>query len=313
MSKEQYCSPHPAHAPLLLAAVCARWKSIATSTRDLWSSLNFQKSSLAENDTELLLLWLERSGSRPFSLRLVLEPAQSQPSASLTAFLSTVFDHLTRFTSLVICVEGPCPVLAESKSQILILQDLSLDVEWDDLTVTQLLCNQFRSSAMKSLTYVNFRGFRSDSSPRLDHDWTNVTRLYLAHEMSVMECGWILSQCRRVCEARFELVGYWGESSTDPLILAPMPLKYLRQLEISSLEDLSPLFNAFNSHSLHAMRISLPRSADPWPHIPFIDWIQRTGCRLQELRICGPVTEEECAEIALIAGIYPTVSDAPGM
>ncbi|KAK7013414.1 hypothetical protein R3P38DRAFT_3206700 [Favolaschia claudopus] len=297
MSKEQYCSPHPAHAPLLLAAVCAHWRSIATSTRDLWSSLNFQKSSLAEDDTELLLLWLKRSGSRPFSLRLVLEPAQSQPSASLAAFLSTVFDHLTRFTSLVICVEGSCPVLAESKSQILILQELSLDVEWDDLTVTQLLCNLFRSSAMKSLTYVNFRGFRSDSSPRLDHDWTNVTRLYLA----------------RVFEARFELVGYWGESSTDPLVFAPIPLKYLRQLEISSLEDLSPLFNAFNSHSLHAMRISLPRSADPWPHIPFIDWIQRTGCRLQELRICGPVTEEECAEIALIAGIYPTVSDAPGM
>ncbi|KAK7000860.1 hypothetical protein R3P38DRAFT_3218059 [Favolaschia claudopus] len=286
MSKEQYCSPHPAHAPLLLAAVCAHWRSIATSTRDLWSSLNFQKSSLAEDDTELLLLWLKRSGSRPFSLRLVLEPAQSQPD---------------RFSFHRVRSFDPFHF------------ELSLDVEWDDLTVTQLLCNLFRSSAMKSLTYVNFRGFRSDSSPRLDHDWTNVTRLYLAYEMSVMECGWILSQCRRVCEARFELVGYWGESSTDPLVFAPMLLKYLRQLEISSLEDLSPLFNAFNSHSLHAMRISLPRSADPWPHIPFIDWIQRTGCRLQELRICGPVTEEECAEIALIAGIYPTVSDAPGM
>ncbi|KAK6991460.1 hypothetical protein R3P38DRAFT_3227633 [Favolaschia claudopus] len=131
--------------------------------------------------------------------------------------------------------------------------------------------------------------------------------------MSVMECGWILSQCRRVCEARFELVGYWGESSTDPLILAPMPLEYLRQLEISSLEDLSPLFQRvqLTLPSRHAdFAASFCRSLAAYP---FHRWIQRTGCRLQELRICGPVTEEECAEIALIAGYILPVSDAPGM
>ncbi|KAK6992000.1 hypothetical protein R3P38DRAFT_3437861, partial [Favolaschia claudopus] len=72
LSEQKYCDPRSADEPLLLAAVCSQWRTIATTTRDLWSSLNFQASCSRKHGTELLLLWLERSGTRPFSLRLAL-------------------------------------------------------------------------------------------------------------------------------------------------------------------------------------------------------------------------------------------------
>ncbi|KAK6991670.1 hypothetical protein R3P38DRAFT_3227514 [Favolaschia claudopus] len=246
-----------------------------------------------------------------------LAAEQSASSASLAdnlSLLSTVFDYLERFISLDISWAGPFPVPIEwTGSQNLILHELSLEVEWDDLTTTQLLCNHFQSPVLSSLMYLNLRGARVDGSPRLDHDWSNLRFLYLAYEMSVMECGCILAQCNQVCNARFELVGYWGETSNDPPSIASITLEHLRHLEINSLGDLSPLLDAFELNCIRTMRISLPPSADPWPHYSFINWIQRSDCVLQELCICGPVSEEQRAQIVNVAGLHPIISAGPGM
>ncbi|KAK7036958.1 hypothetical protein R3P38DRAFT_3182966 [Favolaschia claudopus] len=227
-----------------------------------------------------------------------LAAEQSASSASLAdnlSLLSTVFDYLERFISLDISWAGPFPVPIEwTGSQNLILQELSLEVEWDDLTTTQLLCNHFQSPVLSSLMYLNLRGARVDGSPRLDHDWSNLRFLYLAYEI-------------------FELVGCWGETSNDPPSIASITLEHLRHLEINSLGDLSPLLDAFELNCIRTMRISLPPSADPWPHYSFINWIQRSDCVLQELCICGPVSEEQRAQIVNVAGLHPIISAGPGM
>ncbi|KAF7337312.1 F-box domain-containing protein [Mycena sanguinolenta] len=66
-------SPLPAHAPLLLTLVCRRWKDIALSTCQLWSSLRIEsflcEELLVPRGTSLRMqTWFSRARERPLSL-----------------------------------------------------------------------------------------------------------------------------------------------------------------------------------------------------------------------------------------------------
>jgi hypothetical protein len=64
--------PSPFTAPLLLTQICSAWRRIALNTPDLWRNvvLEFRGFSTAESVQELAKLWIERCGSRPYSIRL---------------------------------------------------------------------------------------------------------------------------------------------------------------------------------------------------------------------------------------------------
>ncbi|KAJ7810933.1 hypothetical protein B0H13DRAFT_1927085 [Mycena leptocephala] len=308
LSEETFRNPSPSVAPLLLGRVCKRWRQIATSSQELWSSLDLQAPGFTEDDVELLMLWLDRAGSRPFALSLTLWPTSAETPLTLsnnTSMLSLVLDGLSRFECLEIIWGGSCPELpVRSDTEPLILQQFNLELEWEDLTATKVLCNRFRSPMLRSLTYLNFHGV-AEKSPRLNHPWGNITCLHLAYEMSVEECGHILRHCTRVEKARFELVGYCGDGPEDDseLTLTPVALDCLHRLEISSLGDLSHLLDTLKLCSLQSMWIVLPEYADPWPHESFIDLIQRSRCGLLELHISGSISEHERAEISAMGSL----------
>ncbi|KAJ7804092.1 hypothetical protein B0H14DRAFT_3883696 [Mycena olivaceomarginata] len=73
--------PNPAHAPLLLCAVCQQWRRIALTTPKLWNSIYFDcdrwaifvpKSGAEEAAlyVELFRDWIARVRSTPLSLQL---------------------------------------------------------------------------------------------------------------------------------------------------------------------------------------------------------------------------------------------------
>ncbi|KAJ7103755.1 hypothetical protein C8R44DRAFT_344067 [Mycena epipterygia] len=64
--------PNFAEAPLLLCNICSDWRSIATATPALWSSLEltFKFSLFGSRFIALLAIWLSRTGSHPLSLSL---------------------------------------------------------------------------------------------------------------------------------------------------------------------------------------------------------------------------------------------------
>ncbi|TDL15977.1 hypothetical protein BD410DRAFT_79113 [Rickenella mellea] len=61
--------------PLLLGRICSRWRTVSTSTSDLWSSFSVGStlySSVIDNSKDLNAtnLWILRSGTRPLSVRV---------------------------------------------------------------------------------------------------------------------------------------------------------------------------------------------------------------------------------------------------
>ncbi|KAF8205563.1 hypothetical protein K438DRAFT_1818040 [Mycena galopus ATCC 62051] len=65
--------PHPKDAPLVLCAVCQRWRNIALTTPQLWSSISFDADRLLTSQSGALYLdfvrmWLSRARSAPLSL-----------------------------------------------------------------------------------------------------------------------------------------------------------------------------------------------------------------------------------------------------
>ncbi|KAJ7718897.1 hypothetical protein B0H16DRAFT_1897432 [Mycena metata] len=71
--RPHFIVPSAADAPLLLCAVCRRWRSIATGLATLWTSLNSQDIL----NPELVEVWLARATTHGLSLRIAtpVDPA----------------------------------------------------------------------------------------------------------------------------------------------------------------------------------------------------------------------------------------------
>ncbi|KAJ7026626.1 hypothetical protein C8F04DRAFT_1124726 [Mycena alexandri] len=66
LPRPHFAIPSSANAPLLLCAVCRRWRVIAVSVSRLWTSLNSQDI----HSPELVELWLARAAKSGLSLRI---------------------------------------------------------------------------------------------------------------------------------------------------------------------------------------------------------------------------------------------------
>ncbi|KAJ3512904.1 hypothetical protein NLJ89_g3255 [Agrocybe chaxingu] len=70
------------YSPLVLAAVCSKWRRIAFSTTRLWNNLfvylnKFEDAEPFKNRTQLLIDWLERTGDLPLFLRIFFDETNS--------------------------------------------------------------------------------------------------------------------------------------------------------------------------------------------------------------------------------------------
>jgi hypothetical protein len=67
---QRFILPNPVAAPLVLCNVCRKWRSVATSTPELWLSIHVEVTLGRDlrNVVKGVALWLSRSGTRPLRI-----------------------------------------------------------------------------------------------------------------------------------------------------------------------------------------------------------------------------------------------------
>ncbi|KAJ7639373.1 hypothetical protein FB45DRAFT_788125 [Roridomyces roridus] len=85
-------------APLLLMQVCSRWREIAVSTPELWTSLVIDANLRSDHTSDITTTWLQRSRSYPLSRMKIVGPIEQVKD--FTVLTETFRRHARLFRSL---------------------------------------------------------------------------------------------------------------------------------------------------------------------------------------------------------------------
>jgi hypothetical protein len=127
VSPDSNSQPNP-YSPLILGAICGRWRAIAWSTPRLWSSIsiNFDRGSLGDI-LQLAREWLSRSGQLPLSISLTAGIDPGLPHL-LPALIDVINRYAYRWRVLDILLPPPMlPFFHADPHGISILHTLRID------------------------------------------------------------------------------------------------------------------------------------------------------------------------------------------
>ncbi|KAJ7263144.1 hypothetical protein B0H12DRAFT_1103550 [Mycena haematopus] len=262
---------------LLLCAICRKWRAVAISTPELWRAIQIIGSNKLRKLTaqsELLQIWLSRSGSCPLSLNLSIHPLTENPSIDSQLFQLAVL----------------CSERWEHVDLFLTFEDLR--ILQGNMPLLRQLTFGFHQSIPSAATPANL----FDCAPRLTDvvltwnfekwainlPWHQLTRLH-AYFLQLEECAEILRDAVNLVYCRVGIC-----STADPTAIPTLPVhRHLSHLILRLADDynsslsLSPLFNNLTTPALLTLQVY-----EPGITVHSLgEFISRSHCNLQELHI----------------------------
>ncbi|KAG1813157.1 uncharacterized protein BJ212DRAFT_1366829 [Suillus subaureus] len=255
LPEEQYLSPAPRLAPMLLTRICRRWRDVAVATPGLWCRLfvdvdysDWQPTAFGCNS------WLKRSRQYPLSLavkfladgianqRILLQPYLNQ--------ISSLFAYFPLY-----CTDTPFML-----TELVALQELVIH----NLDYNPALLN------FEQLSFLN---------PTWPH-LTNVHARILKESQVLLLlrlCPNLSSLTTRMRPGRQALVAYTHTKLQSFRITAPRtPDRCLPRL--------------MNALLLPDLRVLEAINITPWPHKEFKAFLARSRCPLETLILGAGVT-----------------------
>ncbi|KAJ7434647.1 hypothetical protein B0H11DRAFT_2370044 [Mycena galericulata] len=218
-------------SPLLLCQICSAWRQLALSTPQLWASLHIviPRRSRIDDLTEVVTVWLSRSGVVPLSLSVttskVCDPADCDPTpifSSLAAF-SRRWKHISinlptsnDFNSLTSLSIHDVPMLRTAL-----------------VGITSSLQPDFSGSALKLLSTPSLRGISIVGEARFaEHNFKSTQLVHLKLVSKTFEGLWpmgnlsltnalgVLRQCPALETCSLQLSGSRGDDwNLGPAVL----------------------------------------------------------------------------------------------
>jgi hypothetical protein len=321
LSSQPFSPPTKEAAPLLLIQVCKSWRKVGLSTAELWCSLDFASCQFSEKDVEFLASWLKRSGDcRPLCIRLALRSEYYSDDEGEGQIVRCIFNEsaakalgiflscLGRWQQAELVWEWselPLPAVACSvpKLETFTLKAINAPLEKTKTSINHLLHD---APKLRRFELSNGQeGLTSQMPTPLLLPWTKILHLGLDYEMSLTECIEKLRQCEILETAIFRRIGRLPAEIPDNQII--YPLIRLNRLEVSSVEDLSPLLASLRLPSLHRIRIEMgweeaeepAGDVDEWPHTAFREMLHESHCQIMDLEMIGPLQEEDLIQCLL--------------
>ena len=266
-------------APLLLARICSRWRTVAISTQRLWSFIRVEYGKLTiHRDMANVALWLEKSGTHPLSL-VLRERNEDQRNDTDDDGTSTpnMLDILLPTSNRWQCVEifvlrdtfcGLSPI----KGALPLLQ--SLTVGMYDPELVPLTCDAFDIAPKLRKLHIGF-GMMTIS---LSLPWHLLTE-FACHGMAYMptQCLDILRHCQNLSSCSFKLL---YDTPIDPST-PPLHHSQLRSLRIPPVCCLGPFFDCLTLPALRAVHLEgIQDLSLGWPGPQFLDLLKRSCCNL---------------------------------
>ncbi|KAJ6600270.1 hypothetical protein DFH09DRAFT_1020909 [Mycena vulgaris] len=132
--------PSPRAVPLVLAQTCPRWRDIAHSLPQLWSSIDLsftRTNSMYAGASALLGTWLKRTKGHPLSITLRCDVylRHSLPPT----ILPTIAEFSAQWGRLEICLPSrDLPALARIRGPFPMLRSLAVNHDHDDVSISKL-------------------------------------------------------------------------------------------------------------------------------------------------------------------------------
>jgi hypothetical protein len=281
-------------APLVLTQVCRTWRNIVTSMSRLWTSLDVDAANVRDEALlariPLMHLWLERSGTHPLTLNIKFPNVNRSPARRYLPdnLFTILLSQSYRWKN--VSIEGSAKIISKLLDSphtfIPRLEFLSLhilDCRWIpganfsiSSTATRLRTLEYTSDWLEPVEY--------------DLAW-QLTHLHSDASTLVSEVPYILSQARRLSHLTLSAV---DEEDPENLIeLDSVSHAELRVFDLTSCQDLAPLFNAITLPQLRSLTIDNRTTLSPWPQLQFIAMLLRSSSPLRQLELFGHKIPEE--------------------
>jgi hypothetical protein len=289
-------------APLQLSFVCNKWRGLAISMSQLWSSISLQGGrediyswgrsqtfSKRSIRTDMLSTWLLRSGSSPLTLSINPLWLERDP---LTSCIAILIPHSHRWRDVKFTLdEEHWEMLSDVKGHLPQLEKIDVDVLRDPSDVFDIPLDIFEVAP--KLHTITMK-YNLDSSDWLV-PWGQLKCLHFNLHFSLI-LPWILESCPNLARCTIDV--YDLDDALDDLDHSSLESLHLL-LHIKA--HLDVLFNSLTLRALHDLDIARPLGADSTLTLPqnaVASMLDRSSCNLQRLRLfCVGFTSDELVTI----------------
>ncbi|KIM38241.1 hypothetical protein M413DRAFT_248588 [Hebeloma cylindrosporum] len=221
-------------SPLILGAICGRWRAIAWATPSLWTSITIilNATSLG-NKQQLAREWLSRAGQLPLSISITTsadweDELPTIPVALLSGLIDAVNEYANRRRVLDIQLPSSMlPLFQADPHGISILHTLKIDpgtlLEVERVSEIFNPTNPRPSPAVVEIISVAFQSVRIC--------WNNVTHLDVTF-FSIDECCEVLRQAPSLTSCSFDSI--MPDEDEFPLPESPLLHPNLTSLRVGT-------------------------------------------------------------------------------
>jgi hypothetical protein len=215
----QFVSPSSEESPLTLLRVCRRWKDIALTSPELWTSLDASATRFYPSYTAMVDLWLRRSRNRPLNLHLGLESTLTEqgfipcvPDEHAASLLHIFLSHMARWRDVHFRWDAPelPPIFFTFPLQSLgMLQNFTFAANADIGPIIDRLNAMFIGSRLRNYHLIS-EFDHNVHVPPISLEWE-----YLTHLTMDTQIGLATFCLNRYLHARYFLESAFSMSNSD--------------------------------------------------------------------------------------------------
>ncbi|KAG2345960.1 hypothetical protein BDR05DRAFT_929858 [Suillus weaverae] len=330
LPENEYLTPSPNLAPMLLTRICRPWRNVAVDMPSLWCRLHVEIDVRSEDDGDISDIvwvkpvsgmevddrtwqqvafcydsWLKRSQGRPLSLAFERSPSAKllgsllQPYMNQISSLSIHF-HFARQVERLQLLLKDVPALREL---------VVLGVEPHGIQIMTQYISQLPST-MRVLDVIPL-SLDVCGVSSLNPIWAHLThvKISLRHPDAFLH---LINLCPNLSSLTIRVARFYEQRTLGPFTHTNIQsLRIIYHMTTTMTSSLAGLFDALSLPNLRVLEACCIYEC-PWPHEQLRDLFARSKCPLERLIFSGRVMVKDVPRaeyVALIPSLDVVVND----